>query len=384
VLRNKRIFFVHIWGSLNMGDRKRKSRTTIMHTVALVVMTAGLAAPAMAAKTPSIGTTALVVRDVEGKTEEQIRQLALQDSVYQNEIVQTGLKSASELKFADETRISVGPNSSVVLDEFVYDPDPGEGTFALQVTEGVFRFFSGNMASSNYKIETPTVTVGVRGTVLVIVARGDGAVAVIMESDDGVEVTNGSGDTVLLETPGKATVAFANGTMTPPGEPPAWALLRIREMDDVLATAGLPRPPPVKPETTEPAESAVDTAVAPPPPPPEPEPTVTEAPPKRGLPRAAYARGGDIPAGGEQANDMAKLPEPPGAGAAATAGEEGDVGPPLIAGDGGDGADANGKNNNGGGKGNSSTAGSQGNGNGNDGGNGNGNAGGKGNGKGGA
>lgn len=366
-----------------MSDRERKSRTSLTRTVALVAMTAWLAAPAMAAKPSGIGITSLVVRDVEGKTEEQIRQLALQDSVYQNEIVQTGLESASELKFADETRISVGPNSTVILDEFVYDPDPGEGTFALQVTEGVFRFFSGNMASSNYKIETPTVTVGVRGTVLVMVVRGDGTVAVIMESDDGVEVTNDSGDTVLLETPGKATVAFANGTMTLPGEPPAWALWRIREMDNVLATAGLPAAP--KPESPEPAEPEVETAAAPSPPPPEPEPTVTE-PPKRGLPRATYAQTGeyiegeeDVPAGGWQnAAQAAKSAEPPGGGAGTA--DEGGEETLLIAGDGGGNevADANGKNNNGGGNGKSETAGSHGNGSDN------GNAGGKGNGKGGA
>ncbi|MCK4869260.1 MAG: hypothetical protein KAT39_14500, partial [Alphaproteobacteria bacterium] len=136
-----------------MGGRILKFWMKYICAIALAAMVAGLAMPAMAAQQSGIGITSLVVKDVEGKTDEEIRRLALQDSVYQNEIVQTGLESASELRFADDTRISVGPNSTIVLDEFVYDPDPGEGTFALTVTEGVFRFFSGNMASSNYKIE---------------------------------------------------------------------------------------------------------------------------------------------------------------------------------------------------------------------------------------
>ena len=359
-----------------MGGRKQNGRMKFAGAVALTVMAAGLATPALAAKPSGIGTTSLVVKDVEGKTDEEIRKLALRDSVYRNEIVNTGLESASELKFADETRISVGPNSSIVLDDFVYDPDPGEGTFALRVTEGVFRFFSGNMASSNYSIETPTVTVGVRGTVLVMVARGDGTVAVIMESDDGVEVTSNSGDTVLLETPGKATVAFANGTMTPPGEPPAWALWRIREMDDVLATASLPAPPP--PEAPQPTEPEVETAAAPPPPPPPPpEATVTE-PPQRGLPRAAYAQGEEgVPAGGfAHANENALQPDPPGGGAGTS--DEGGDDPLLVSTESG-GEDNqvagngkksnNGAGSNGGNNGNSGAAGS----NGNAGGNGNGN-----------
>jgi hypothetical protein len=370
-----------------MGDKTRKSRTDFICAVAVFAMVAGLAAPAVAAKPSGIGVTSIVVRDVEGKTEEIIRQLVLRDSVYQNEIVQTGMESASELKFTDETRVSVGPNSTIVLDEFVYDPDPGEGTFALQVTEGVFRFFSGNMASSNYKIESPTVTVGVRGTVLVMVTRRDGAVAVIMESDDGVEVTNNNGDTVLLDTPGMATVAFTDGTMTPQGNPPAWALWRIQNMDNVLATAGLPAAPPVKPgppgspEPTEPPVVQTAAAPPPPPPPPGPGPTVTEVPPKRGLPRAAYAHGEEaVPTGGfAHANDNALQPNPPGGGAGAS--DEGGPDPLLISG-GGETQSAqaavngsqgnNGANNNGNSNGNgkSGSAGS------------NGNAGGNGNGKG--
>jgi len=340
-----------------MDGREKSLRMSIIRGMALALVAASVAAPAMAAKPSGIGITSLVVRDVEGKSEEEIRRLSLQDSVYQNEIVKTGLESASELKFADETRISVGPNSSIVLDEFVYDPDPGEGTFALKVTEGVFRFFSGNMASSNYKIETPTVTVGVRGTVLVMVTRGDGAVAVIMESDDGVEVTNRAGDMVLLDKPGKATVTFANGDMTPPGDPPSWALWRIREMDNVLATAGLPVPPPPAgaPESTE-----TQTAAAPPPSPPPPplpsqvEPEPVEEPveedPMRGQPRAEVASG-KVPPGGTNANDIAKLPDPPG--------HDSDI----------SGADSG---SNGTGKGNGN-AGGNGNGNGNSSGNGNGN-----------
>ncbi|MDH5558468.1 MAG: FecR family protein [Alphaproteobacteria bacterium] len=268
----------------------------------------------MAATQTEIGVTSLVVKDVEGKTDAEIRQLALRDNVYRYETVNTGFESASELRFADDTRISVGPNSTIILDEFVYDPDPGEGALVLQMTEGVFRFFSGNMASSNYKIKASNVTVGVRGTVLVMVARRDGTVAVIMESDDGVEVTGGAGEMVLLDKPGKATVAFADGTLSPPGNPPEWAMSRIRQMDNLLTTASLPPPPPMN------SEPEVETAVAPPPPaepievvaPPPAEPIEVEAP-QRGLPRASDAVGEEgMPAGGhEHSNEKARRPNPP-------------------------------------------------------------------------
>jgi hypothetical protein len=295
-----------------MGGKNFKYQASLACVVAIATATALFAENVFAATTSSIGMTSLVVRKVEGKTEDEIRRLVLQDSVYQNEIVETGLESASELRFADRTRISVGPNSSIVLDEFVYDPDPGEGTFALKVTEGVFRFVSGSMASSNYKIETPTVTVGVRGTVLVMVTRGDGAVAVMMESEDGVEVSNRNGDMVVLDKPGVATVAFADGTMTEPGPPPAWAMWRIREMDEVLATAGLPVPPPQQPEPQKQETEETEVTLAPPPPPLEVEPEpVDVGDPMRGLPRAEAMSGTGKP---EFANSNAWTSETPGNG----------------------------------------------------------------------
>lgn len=334
-----------ILGKWYMGKCWDKSLAGFARTVAFAAMVAGIAMPALAAKPSGIGVTSLVVKQVEGKTEQQIRQLALRDDVFQDEVVETGIESASELRFSDDTRISVGPNSSVVLDKFVYDPEPGKGTFALNVTEGVFRFFSGKMDHSNYRIQTSNVTVGVRGTVLVMVTRADGAVAVIMESDDGVEVTSNSGNSVLLDTPGKATVAFADGTITPQGDPPAWALWRIREMDNLLATAGLPPPPAPSQEAPSPAGNDVQTASAPPPPPPPeevppppppappPPPPTTDEPPQRGIPRASYNRDGTVPPGGDDAASVALEPDPPkgghdgGLGASGSgAGQEGTAG----------------------------------------------------------
>ncbi|MDH5410997.1 MAG: FecR domain-containing protein [Alphaproteobacteria bacterium] len=315
-------------------------KNTLAGAAALALLAAGLGSPAMAATQTEIGVTSLVVKDVEGKTDAEIRQLALRDNVYRYETVNTGFESASELRFADDTRISVGPNSTIVLDEFVYDPDPGEGALVLQMTEGVFRFFSGNMASSNYKIKASNVTVGVRGTVLVMVARRDGTVAVIMESDDGVEVTGGAGEMVLLDKPGKATVAFADGTLSPPGNPPEWAMSRIRQMDNLLTTASLPPPPPMN------SEPEVETAVAPPPPA---EPLEAAAAPKRGLPRASDAIGEEgMPAGGyEHANEKALLPDPPRGNDSAEEGEE-DGEEQLLIADGDDSSDGGKKGNRGG------------------------------------
>jgi len=254
-----------------------------------IVISAALAAhPALAAKT-GIGITSLVVEQVDGIRAELKRRLFRQDDVFQDEVVETGSRSASELHFADDTRITVGPNSRVVLDKFVYDPDPGEGAFALQVTQGVFRFFSGNMASSNYSIETPSVTVGVRGTIISGgVDPSTGAFGLILESADSqATVTTGSGETVVLDMPGTAAVALSDGSVAAGAAPP-WLLGMVEGMDGVIAQAAIPVPPPGQEEKP---EVVVAPAAAP-----APEPVVETT--ERGLPRAvANHDPDDLPSG---------------------------------------------------------------------------------------
>jgi FecR protein len=66
----------------------------------------------------------------------------------------------------DQTNISVGTNSQVVLDRFVFDPDRPKGDVILTATRGVFRFVTGTQDHSSYHIKTPMATIGVRGTVV--------------------------------------------------------------------------------------------------------------------------------------------------------------------------------------------------------------------------
>jgi hypothetical protein len=67
------------------------------------------------------------------------------------------------LQFKDNSNLKVGSNSSVHLDQFVYDPNKSTGAIAMQATRGTFRFVSGSLGSETYKIKTPYGTLGVRG-----------------------------------------------------------------------------------------------------------------------------------------------------------------------------------------------------------------------------
>jgi FecR protein len=72
------------------------------------------------------------------------------------------------IRFKDDTSVKVTENSSLVIDDFVYDPkNAAGGKLSLKAASGTVRYVSGNIAHNNpnsVKINTPTAAIAVRGT----------------------------------------------------------------------------------------------------------------------------------------------------------------------------------------------------------------------------
>ena len=72
------------------------------------------------------------------------------------------------IKFKDNTTVKVTENSTLLIDDFVYDPkNAAGGKLSLKAAAGTVRYVSGNIAHNNpnsVKINTPTAAIAVRGT----------------------------------------------------------------------------------------------------------------------------------------------------------------------------------------------------------------------------
>jgi len=80
--------------------------------------------------------------------------------------VKTG-QGKTSIQFVDDTRVDVTAHSKLLIDEFVYDPNNKTGKLSIKAASGTVRYASGQIAKNsqqNVKIETPTATIGVRGT----------------------------------------------------------------------------------------------------------------------------------------------------------------------------------------------------------------------------
>jgi len=124
-------------------------------------------------------------------------EIEFEDGVYMNELIETDDESAVVIKFSDGSKLTVGENAKVTIDKYVYDPTAGSGSQAISVAKGAFRFLSGSIPKDQVKLQTPTVTIGIRGTEFFFDVADDGETELSTVAGE-VDCTDGSGETLTV------------------------------------------------------------------------------------------------------------------------------------------------------------------------------------------
>jgi hypothetical protein len=146
-------------------------RTLLLAGAALVA----LALPVLAAESEVGNVFEKEFYGAQGTRGADVKDLYFQDTVVEQEKVTTGPTGRTALQFLDNTRIQVGPNSTVVLDKYVYDPDQQVGQIGVNFSKGIFRFVTGGLKNKDgYDLKTPTATMVVRGTKVIVAVTADG------------------------------------------------------------------------------------------------------------------------------------------------------------------------------------------------------------------
>jgi len=118
--------------------------------------------------------------------------------IFMGDEVKTDAAGHLQILLLDETVFTIGPNSTITLDKFVYDPKSHNGEIRASITQGVFRYVSGKIAAKNpdsVKVKLPSASLGFRGTIVggSVGANGQGLAALLgpgRNNDAGVR--NGS------------------------------------------------------------------------------------------------------------------------------------------------------------------------------------------------
>lgn len=91
--------------------------------------------------------------------------------------VRTGRDGSVGVTLRDNTLLSAGPNSLLVIDKFAYNNTTQEGNMSVVIRKGTLSVASGKIAKrtpESVDFHTPTSILGVRGTEFVIEVEGAG------------------------------------------------------------------------------------------------------------------------------------------------------------------------------------------------------------------
>jgi hypothetical protein len=102
------------------------------------------------------------------------------DPVSRDERIRTNTLGLGQFKFIDGTKLVIGPNSNVVIDQYVLGQGSRVKKLVIAATRGTFRWISGRSPPSAYEIRTPAGTLGVRGTAVDISVRNNIAMMVLL------------------------------------------------------------------------------------------------------------------------------------------------------------------------------------------------------------
>jgi hypothetical protein len=115
--------------------------------------------------------TGAVTLERQGKTQP----IAIGDHVFQSDIIVTAASATVGITFADNSTMSLGPDSRLALDQFRFDTTTQDGVFDSSLQKGTLAVRSGQIVRQTPEamhIRTPAALLGVRGTEFVVRADG--------------------------------------------------------------------------------------------------------------------------------------------------------------------------------------------------------------------
>ena len=141
-----------------------------------------------------------------------------------NDIAETAMGSM-KIEFLDKAQLDLKEHSEVLIDEIYYDPDPSLSKMSMKFTMGTARFASGSLGlvnKANIDIQTPTATIGIRGTDFTTTIDELGRSLIVLLPDANgspsgeISVTNLGGTVILNEAYQATMVSTLDSSPTNP------------------------------------------------------------------------------------------------------------------------------------------------------------------------
>ena len=119
-----------------------------------------------------------------GKITNQNNEKLLNGSkIFFGDTIISNQNSNAQILFLDQTILTLGEDTELTIDEFIYDPSSHDGSFVSNVKSGTVKFITGQISKKNpenLEVKFPSGTLGARGTEFVVLAENKNESTVVL------------------------------------------------------------------------------------------------------------------------------------------------------------------------------------------------------------
>ncbi len=134
------------------------------------------------AEADSVGAVVKAVPGAKLGRSGKVTDLATGQTLSAGDLITTNRSGTVQILFEDDTRIAIGPNASFLIDDIQTRRSGVATRFAVSAVAGGYRFLTGRSPKSAYAINTPTATMGIRGTAFDFLVRSGRGTDVVIFS----------------------------------------------------------------------------------------------------------------------------------------------------------------------------------------------------------
>src|ERR1700731_3098605 len=175
-------------------------RSSRHFTVALIVVSLGTLLAAAPADAQQVGT-ATAVNPLSESTPPggTTAPLVVGAHIVHKEKVHTTPAGTVQLLFTDKSSMSIAPNTDIVIDEYVSDPNANSGHMLVSLTKGTLRFVGGQLShQGEATITTSAANIGIRGGTVTVIQGQNGTKVINVAGI--IKIVNGAGTFLLTRS----------------------------------------------------------------------------------------------------------------------------------------------------------------------------------------
>ena len=132
------------------------------------------------ANTDFIGVIGAAVGEIKNQNNESLQNGS---KIFFGDTIVSKQNANAQILFIDQTVLTLGEDTEMTIDEFIYDPNSKEGSFVSSVKSGTVKFITGQISKKNpenLEVKVPSGSLGARGTEFVVLTEKNNESTVVL------------------------------------------------------------------------------------------------------------------------------------------------------------------------------------------------------------